>query len=178
MSTEEAVRIEMPENVDANVDGELNVTVKGPLGEVRRKFDDPRAKVSREDNTIIIRASSQRKKNFAMVNTYKAHLENMFKGVTQGFTYGMQIVYSHFPIRVNVRGNEVLIQNFLGERAPRKAKIMEGVKVKVEGDRVILKGLEKEKVGQSAANIERATKIKGKDPRVFQDGIYIVGGAK
>ena len=177
MSSEVVVRVEIPEKVDAMVDGELNVTVKGPLGELRRKFNDPRAMVSKEDNTIAIRASSQRKKNIAMVNTYRAHLRNMFKGVTEGFTYEMQIVYSHFPMRLNVREREILIQNFLGERAPRKAKVSEGVEVKVQGDRVILKGIDKEKVGQSAANIEKATRIKGKDPRVFQDGIYIVGGA-
>jgi large subunit ribosomal protein L6 len=179
MSTEEGVvRVEIPEGVDAMVDEELNVTVRGPLGEVKRKFGDPRAFVSREGNAITISVASNRRKSLAMLNTYRAHFKNMFKGVTEGFTYEMQIVYSHFPMRVNVKENEVLIQNFLGERAPRKAKISEGVKVEVKGDKVILRGVDKEKVGQSAANIERATKIRRRDPRVFQDGIYILGGAR
>jgi large subunit ribosomal protein L6 len=46
--------------------------------------------------------------------------------------------------------------------------------VNVKGDIVDLTGANVEDVGQTAANIERATKIKGFDPRVFQDGIYII----
>src|SRR2546426_878679 len=48
----------------------------------------------------------------------------------------------------------------------------------VEGDQVVLEGPDLEAVSQTAANIERATKIKGFDPRVFQDGIYIVAKAE
>lgn len=67
-----------------------------------------------------------------------------------------------------------MIQNFLGERYPRKAEILETVKVEVKGEIITVTGIDKEKVGQTAANIERATKVKNRDIRVFQDGIYIV----
>ncbi|MCK4332660.1 MAG: 50S ribosomal protein L6, partial [Thermoplasmatales archaeon] len=57
---------------------------------------------------------------------------------------------------------------------PRKAKILENVKVETMGDNVTVSGIDKEKVGQTAANIERSTKVKHRDIRVFQDGVYLI----
>src|SRR5690606_1375479 len=96
------------------------------------------------------------------------------KGVTEGFTYRMKIVYAHFPMSVKVAGDSVVIENFLGERHPRRARIVGDTKVQVKGDEVEVSGINKEDVGQTMANIEQATRIKGRDPRVFQDGIYLV----
>jgi large subunit ribosomal protein L6 len=98
----------------------------------------------------------------------------MMKGVTEGFEYRMKIVYSHFPIKTKLQDNEVVIENFLGEKQPRKAKILGGTTVKISGDQIILNGIDLEAVSQSAANIERATIIKNFDPRIFQDGIYVI----
>jgi large subunit ribosomal protein L6 len=98
----------------------------------------------------------------------------MIKGVVEGFECKLKIVYAHFPIQVKVEGDKVLIINFLGEKKPRKAQIVgKETKVKVTSDEIIITGIDKEAVGQTAANIEQATRIKGYDPRVFQDGIYI-----
>ena len=47
------------------------------------------------------------------------------------------------------------------------------IKVKVKGDDVILEGPDKESLGQTAANLKRCCKIRKKDPRVFQDGVYL-----
>ena len=98
----------------------------------------------------------------------------MIKGVTDGFVYQMKVVYSHFPMKVSVKGNELVIENFLGEKHPRKAKLYGDVKVNVKGDTVTVEGINREEVGQTAANIEHATRVKNRDIRVFQDGIYIV----
>ena len=84
----------------------------------------------------------------------------------------MKTVFSHFPIKTMVEGNKFIIQNFLGERSPRSAKILNGVKVDIKGEDVSVTGIDKEKVGQTVANIERATKVKNRDIRVFQDGVY------
>jgi large subunit ribosomal protein L6 len=97
----------------------------------------------------------------------------MILGVTQGFTYEMKIVYSHFPVKAGVKGSEFVIENFLGEKFPRKTRIVGDTKVEVKGDQVVLTGPDVEAVGQTAANIEQATRIRGFDPRIFQDGIYI-----
>ena len=76
-------------------------------------------------------------------------------------------------MKASVKGPEFVIENFLGEKHPRRAKILGDTKVEVSGDQVILKGTDIEKVSQTAANIEQATRIRGFDPRIFQDGIYI-----
>ncbi|HDM44934.1 MAG TPA: 50S ribosomal protein L6, partial [Candidatus Bathyarchaeota archaeon] len=100
-------------------------------------------------------------------------INNMIKGVTEGFVYKMKIVFSHFPISVRVDGDQVLIENFTGEKSPRRAKIIGDTKVTVKGDDIIIEGIDINAVSQTAANIQQATKIKNKDPRVFLDGIYV-----
>ena len=75
---------------------------------------------------------------------------------------------------MEVKGKEMLIKNFLGEKQPRKAKIPGQTKVEVKGQEVTVTGLSKEDVGQTIANIRSATRIRNRDSRVFQDGFYIV----
>ena len=97
----------------------------------------------------------------------------MFKGANEGFEYKLKILYSHFPMKVDVKEDNLVVDNFLGEKHSRKAKLIQGVEVKINGQDVNVTGIDKEKVSQTAANIEQATRIKNLDPRVFQDGIYI-----
>ena len=107
------------------------------------------------------------------MGTFRSHITNMIIGVTAGFEYKMKIVYSHFPVKTSVKGDKFVIENFLGEKYPRSASILGDTKISTKGDEVVLTGSDKEHVGQTAANIEQITRIKGYDPRVFQDGIYI-----
>ncbi|MDK2789773.1 MAG: large subunit ribosomal protein [Methanothermococcus sp.] len=165
--------IDIPENVSVDINGS-EVVVKSGGTELRRELSYPNIVIKKEENKVVIESTFPRKKQAAMIGTYRAHIQNMIKGVTEGFEYKLKIRYAHFPMKVSVKGNEVIIDNFLGEKFPRKAKVMEGTKVKVSGEDVIVTGADKEKVGQTAANIEQATKVKGRDIRVFQDGIYIV----
>jgi large subunit ribosomal protein L6 len=97
----------------------------------------------------------------------------MITGVEKGYSYKLKIVFSHFPISVKVQDKFVIIENFTGERKSRTSKIMGNVKVKVQGEDITVEGLNLENVSQTAANIEQATKVKNKDPRVFLDGIYV-----
>jgi len=164
--------IDIPEGVDVNISD--NVTVKGPQGEVSRRFTYPNISMKKEEGKIVLVTSFPKKKDKSMIGTTRAHLNNMITGVTDGFTYHMKIVFAHFPMTVKVAGDKVNIDNFLGERHPRVAKIVGSAKVNVKGDEVTVTGINKEDVGQTMANLEQATKIKGRDPRVFQDGIYLV----
>ncbi|MFC2162935.1 50S ribosomal protein L6 [Candidatus Altiarchaeota archaeon] len=153
------------------------VTVKGPDGTLERTFKENFIKFQKKDSKLRIIAESKRlplKKQMAIMGTIKSHIQNMMLGVTEGFTYRMKILYSHFPMKVQVQGNHVVIDNFLGEKHPRNAEILSNVKVEVKAPEVTLTGIDKEAVAQTAANIEQATKIKNLDPRVFQDGIYII----
>jgi large subunit ribosomal protein L6 len=164
--------IPVPEGIEVSVDD--MVTVKGSQGELKRKFKHHNVKISQEDGLVVLEVRFPKKKDKAMLGTIKAHITNMIEGLTQGFTYRMKIVYAHFPMTVKLTGGKVVIENFLGERYPRTAKVVGSAQVKIQGDEVTVSGVNKEDVGQTMANIEQATKIKGRDPRVFQDGIYLV----
>ena len=166
-------RVAIPEGVRVDVQGD-DVTVARGETTLRRAVVHPAVGVAVEGDEVVVRSPRMRKQERALVGTYAAHLRNMIRGVTEGFTYTMKIVYAHFPVKVGVRGDRVVIENFLGERHPRTARIMGDTQVEVRGDTLTLTGPDVEAVGQTAANVEQATKIKNKDPRVFQDGIYIV----
>ncbi|AEK72861.1 50S ribosomal protein L6P [Thermococcus sp. 4557] len=165
--------VEIPEGVEVTVEGNT-VKVKGPKGELKRELKYPGVQIFTEDGKVVVFKEFPRKRDIAIARTFKAHIANMLRGVTEGFTYKLKVVYSHFPMTVKVQGNEVVIENFLGEKNPRRAKILPGVTVRVSGQEVIVEGIDREAVGQTAANIEQATKITKWDRRVFQDGIYIV----
>lgn len=166
--------IKIPEGIQITVEGKT-VHVKGPKGTLSRVFSHPKILLTVQGGSVQISCSqSPRRKEKALIGTFKAHLRNMMKGVTQGYECKMKTVFSHFPIKTSVEGNYLIIQNFLGERFPRRAEILTNVKVEIKGEHLILTAIDKEKVGQTAANIERATKVKNRDIRVFQDGIYII----
>ncbi|MFQ6086730.1 MAG: 50S ribosomal protein L6 [Candidatus Bathyarchaeia archaeon] len=173
MQAVEAVKsVEVPEGVEVRVEGRV-VTVKGEKGTLTRDFSKAPVTIELDGKTVRVRANWPRKREAALVGTVGSHIQNMIVGVTKGFTYKLKIVFSHFPISVKVKENKVLIENFTGERSPRKAKIMGDVEVLTKGDDVIVQGINLEDVSQTAANIQNATKIKKKDPRVFLDGIYV-----
>jgi large subunit ribosomal protein L6 len=166
--------VEIPEGVQLTLEGKT-VHVKGQKGSLAKVLSHPKIDLSTLDNVVLISCSqSPRRKEKALIGTYKALIKTMIKGVTQGYECRMKTVFSHFPIKTSVEGNTLMIQNFLGERFPRRAEILDSVKVEVKGENLVLTGVDKEKIGQTAANIERATKVKNRDIRVFQDGIYIV----
>ncbi|MCD6373760.1 MAG: 50S ribosomal protein L6 [Thermococcus sp.] len=165
--------VEVPEGVEVAVEGNV-VKVKGPKGELERELKYPGVQIFTEDGKVVVFKEFPRRRDIAIARTFRAHIANMIRGVTEGFTYKLKVVYSHFPMTVKVQGDEVVIENFLGEKNPRRAKILPGVNVKVMGQEILVEGIDKEAVGQTAANIEQATRITKWDRRVFQDGIYIV----
>jgi large subunit ribosomal protein L6 len=165
-------RVEAPDGVKLQLQGD-EVIVSGELGTLKRRLSHPRVSLALEGRGVRIRSDLPSRREKAVVGTFAAHLRNMIVGVSTGFTYRMKIVFAHFPMKASVKGSEFVIENFLGEKAPRRTRILGETKVTVQGDQVELKGPNVEDVGQTAANIEQATKIRGFDPRVFQDGIYI-----
>ncbi len=165
--------IPIPDNVEVKLEGN-KLIVKGPKGENVREFFHPKIKISVEDKKIKLTCYFPTKREKRIFNTWVSHIENMIKGVTEGFRYKLKIVYTHFPMRVKIQGDKLIIENFLGEKTPRIAKILPGVKVKIEGDYVIVESHDIEKAGQTAANIEQACRITDKDRRKFIDGIWII----
>ncbi len=165
-------KIEIPEGVSAELEGNV-LKIKGPEGENSRKFILTNLEISREGNTIIVGSKKATKKEKKMMNTIAAHMKNMILGVQKKFEYELKAVFSHFPVTIEVKGHEFIIKNFLGEKTPRKAKILRGVEVEVQGNTIKVRSTDKELAGQAAANLETATRIRARDKRVFQDGIFI-----
>ncbi|MHB8586025.1 MAG: 50S ribosomal protein L6 [Thermoplasmatota archaeon] len=149
------------------------VTVKGKGGELSRAFVHPGLHIEKQADGLVVVGESDRKKTKALTGTWAAHLRNMIAGVQTPYEYKLKVVYSHFPIKVKVVQSEVVIENFLGGKTPRRAAILGASKVKPAGDEVIVTGPDVEAVGQTAANIEQACRVIGFDRKVFQDGIYI-----
>ena len=165
-------KVRIPEGVKVQIDG-TTLRVTGPKGQLERNVRFPQMTVMTDNKEVVIATESKRKEIVAMVGTIEAHTKNMCKGVLEGFEYRMKVVYSHFPIQLKLQGNRLEINNFLGEKKARYAQIKPGVAAKVGTDEVVLTGINRELVGNSAANIEHATHIRNRDPRVFQDGIFI-----
>ncbi|MEM2897144.1 MAG: 50S ribosomal protein L6 [Candidatus Bathyarchaeia archaeon] len=166
--------VPIPENVKANIQGRV-VSVTGPKGTIVKDFGHMPINIVIKENNFLVTSHWPKKKEMGIIGTAASHLNKMIVGVTKGFIYKLKIVYAHFPITVKVLEKEkkILIENFIGERTARTAKIAGDVKIKVEGDTITVEGINLEDVSQTAANIELSTKIKGKDSRVFLDGIYV-----
>jgi len=164
--------VTVPEDIDLTLDGH-KVAVTGTNGKVERDFGHTKLNLEYKDGVFRVWAENPRKKQASLVNTITSHVKNMIKGVTEGFTYRLKIVFIHFPMNMQVRGNRLVINNFVGEQKPREAKILEGVQIHVEGDDILVTGPDIEKVAQTAANIQQATHIRNKDLRKFLDGIYV-----
>jgi len=164
--------IEIPDAVNVEVD-DKTITVKGPKGEQKREFNYPKVNINKKGKDVVIASKLATMKEKTMMGTLRAHLRNMIQGVNEGFTYKLAVCSSHFPMNISVNENKVITKNFLGEKIPRTANILEGVSVKVQGKEIVVEGIDLEKVGQTAANIEHSTKITNRDRRRFQDGIYI-----
>lgn len=175
VSFEEVSRFKVDKAVQLSLQNGV-CTVKGKLGSVTKTFRSNYVKVEADGDSVVVSVSRKNKSTRAIAGTWESLIKGMINGVTNGYQYEMKIDYTHFPMRVSVKGNEVVVENFLGERSPRKAKILGSCSVSIKGDRITISGVDREEIGNTASNIERATKIKGFDLRVFQDGIYLLGG--
>lgn len=167
--------VPLPKGVKLSLDGRLLRAV-GPLGTVARPFPSDAIALSVGGGAakLELKIPVHRKRSQALLRTWVAHVRNLGGGLTRGVEARMKIVAAHFPMKVQVRGSEIVIENFLGEKHPRSTRLVAGTQAAVEGDIVTVSGYDVEEVGQSVANIERATRIRDYDPRVFQDGIYLI----
>lgn len=169
--------LEIPEGVDVKIEGNNLITVKGPEGgPITKDFSHARGiKIELQDNKLRFSAHFPRNPTLALAKTIINIINNLVIGVQDNYKYISKICYSHFPCTVEVKEKtkEIHVVNFLGERAPRKANFPDNVKIEVKGDDVYFIGPDKEALGLAAANVKRACRIRKKDPRVFQDGVYL-----
>ena len=164
--------VTIPQEITLELDGSL-FKIVGPKGVIQRRLEYPFISIQKIEGKVIISAKNATKKHKTIINTFKSHVKNMIKGVQEGYEYKIKICYTHFPITITIKDNEATIKNFLGAKVPLVAKILPGVKVTLNGDVITLVGHDKEAVGQTSANFEKATVIRNRDRRKFQDGCYI-----
>lgn len=147
------------------------LTVKGPNGELRRPLPLHHLTVTKEENNVVFTTDKSQYK--AIVGSYAAHFKNMMAGLKEPYTYKCKICASHFPMSAKLQGNELIVQNFLGGKSPIKIRFPAAAKVQLNGDEIIIKSADIEAAGKTASLFEQKVKAKGKDRRIFQDGIYI-----
>lgn len=174
MSTREHVSTsEIPEGISVSLE-ERTILVKGKLGTIKKDFTKLPAFLTIENNIVKIEPYGTRRKDFAISKTAQSIINNMIKGVQNGYKYRMKIVFAHFPITVKIKDGKVHVENFFGERKARISNIVgDSTKVAIEGDDIVITGPHLEHVSQTAANIELSTRVKNKDQRVFLDGVYV-----
>ncbi|PSH00288.1 MAG: 50S ribosomal protein L6 [Nanohaloarchaea archaeon SW_4_43_9] len=170
MTMEETV--ELPENFEAEyTDGVL--TVEEDDEKVEKKMQHALVEVEIDGNEIEFSTEETRKDIQSIVSTFRSHTENMIEGLQNEHIYKMKGVYAHFPMTIKQQSNKVLIENFMGERNPREISVEDGVTVEIDGEDLTIRGPDKDAVSQTAGKIEQACKKGNRDPRTFQDGVYI-----
>ena len=169
--------IALPEGASASIDDDV-VTISKDGESLSREFRHHRVEIRSAEGGLEVFVNLPRRSDKALAGTWAAHLRNMARGVDEGFEYRLKAVFSHFPMNLKVEGKQFTISNLFGEKVPRVAKLPWSpaeVEVRVEHKTdVVVKGADREKVGQTAANIESACRITKRDRRGFQDGVYIV----
>ena len=172
--------VEIPQGVSCEVSNKILKCAKGGK-EVSLKVNVPEMSIFIKENKIFLECIRGNKGKRNIMMSYLAHIKKTFFGLDNDYIYKLESCNVHFPMTLKVEGDKLTINNFLGEKTPRLARILSGVKVEVKGAKITITSSDKDAAGQTAANFERATKIRNRDRRIFQDGIFITdrpGGVK
>ena len=165
--------IEVPAVFDCKSVGNKLICSNGAL-EISREIHNPGVLLKIESGKIFLNCEKGNKKEYKVMKSHIAHIKNMMQGLQKPYVYKLEACNVHFPMTMKVEGNKLMINNFLGERVQRFAEILTGVIVEIKGQKITLKSHNLDAAGQTAANIEKSTKVKNRDRRTFQDGIFIV----
>lgn len=145
--------INIPAKVEISVSSDNTVTVKGPKGTLTQKLD-PDIKVEQEDGTLVVTRPTEQKRHKALHGLYRALINNMVVGVSEGYKREMDIVGVGY--RVESQGN--LVTFTLGYSHPIIFSIPPELKVTTAMEKgqpplIRLEGIDKELIGQVCAKI-------------------------
>lgn len=153
-----------PINVPAGVEVEIAegnlVTVKGPKGTLVKQLSDELT-INKEENTIVVTRPTDNKKHRSLHGLTRTLLNNMIVGVSEGYEKKMELKGVGYRAQKN---GKTLVMN-LGFSHPVEMEDPEGLESKVDGNKIVISGIDKEKVGQYAAEIRdkrRPEPYKGK----------------
>jgi large subunit ribosomal protein L6 len=154
----------VPSGVDVSIDGQ-HVSVKGPKGSLSLAVAEPITVARNDDGAIVVSRPDDERRNRSLHGLSRTLVANLVEGVTQGYTTKMEIFGVGY--RVVLKGNS--LEFALGYSHPVVITAPEGVTFAVETPtKFSITGIDKQKVGQVAANIRRLRKsdpYKGKGIR-------------
>ena len=145
--------ITVPAGVTIDIKDGNTVTVKGPKGELTRTFA-PELGISLEDGTLTVTRPNDLKKNKALHGLTRALINNMVIGVSTGFSKVLEV--NGVGYKAAKQGNKLVLS--LGYSHPVEMIDPEGIESSVEGNKITVSGISKEKVGQYAAEIREKRK--------------------
>jgi large subunit ribosomal protein L6 len=155
--------IPVPSGVDVSIDGR-SVTVKGPKGVLSHTVAEPITVAQEADTLTVIRPDDERESK-SLHGLSRTLIANMVVGVTEGYVKPMEIVGTGY--RVAARGND--LEFALGFSHPVLVTAPDGISFRVDTPtRFAVEGIDKQKVGEVAANIRKLRKpdpYKGKGVR-------------
>lgn len=145
--------IQLPAKVEISVATDNTVTVKGPKGSLSQKVD-PDIAVKVEDGTLLVERPTEQKRHRSMHGLYRALINNMVVGVSQGYTREMEVIGVGY--RVENQGN--LLTLTIGYSHPVMFYIPSEIKVTTAMEKgspplIRLEGIDKELIGQVCAKI-------------------------
>ena len=155
--------ITVPSGVDVKIDG-ADVQVKGPKGTLARSVPDV-VTIERDGDQILVSRPDDAPRNRAMHGLTRTLIDNMIIGVTDGYAKELDIVGVGY--RAAMKGSDLEVQ--VGYSHPVVVKAPDGISFEVpQPTRIVVRGIEKELVGQVAADIRKIRKpepYKGKGIR-------------
>ena len=142
--------IPLPKGVEVRIDGNT-VTVKGPKGELVREIL-PEITIQQEDGQLLVGRPSDQQRHRAMHGLTRTLVDNMVRGVSEGFSKTLEM--QGVGYRAQMQGND--LQLAIGFSHPVNVPPPTGIEFEVEGTtRIVVKGINKEKVGQTAADVRK-----------------------
>lgn len=172
--------IVIPEKVDVKINDDL-ILVSGPKGELKRNFKHTAVKIDVKEGSITVSpardSGGNKKEARALLGTYASHIKNMIEGVVNGFE--KKLVVEGVGYKAEVRGSDLVMS--LGFSHPVNFKIPDGAAITTEKNTIIIKGIDKEKVGLAASKIRMLKKpepYKGKGIRYFNEVVKRKAGKK
>jgi len=140
--------VELISGVEININGQT-IAVKGKQGNLSMELHDT-VSVKQEDNVLLFSPNNNSKVTMAMTGTMRSLVNNMVLGVSEGFTRTLQLIGVGY--RAQMQGN--VLDLSLGFSHPVKYAIPEGIKIETPSQtEIIVKGADKQKVGQVCAEI-------------------------
>jgi large subunit ribosomal protein L6 len=156
--------VAIPSGVDVAIEGQV-VTVKGPKGTLTHTVANPITVAKGDDGTIAVSRPDDERESKSLHGLSRTLIANMVTGVTAGYSKTLEIVGTGY--RVTARGSD--LEFALGFSHPVPVKAPDGTSFRVEAPtRFVVEGIDKQKVGEVAANIRKLRKpdpYKGKGVR-------------